>query len=318
MTPGSPATTFDTSSRNLGDRAFRSVALGSGITVLLILALIAVSTTSKAWPALSHEGFGFVTSNRWIPNENHFGALALIYGTLMSSLIALLFAVPVSLGIALFVTELAPPKLAAGVNWFIDVLAAIPSVVYGLWAVLALAQPIGRFYARIGDATASIPILNTLFGGDAQGRSIMTAGLILAIMIVPIITSLSRDALLTVPTSDKAAALAVGATRWEALRVSVFPRARGGIVAAVMLGLGRALGETIAVALVMGSSAQITAHLFSPGASMAGTIANEFGEATGLHNQALVGLGVVLFAITMVVNGSARWFVRRSDRKLYA
>lgn len=302
--------------RNWGDRAFRSVALACGLAVFVILGLIAFTSTNKAWPAFSHEGLGFVTTNRWVPNENHFGALALIYGTAMSAVLALLLSVPVSFGIALFVTEFASPKVAKLVTSLIDLLAAVPSVVYGLWATLALAPNVQGLYKALSSATASIPVLNSLFGGQSQGYSLMTASIVLAIMITPIITSLSREALATVPESDKAGALALGATQWEAIRVAVFPKARGGLTAAVLLGLGRAMGETIAVAMVIGSSAQITLHIFSPAATMAGTVASQWGEASGIHQAALVGLGVVLFIFTIAINSSARFIVARSDRKL--
>lgn len=284
--------------------------------VLVILGLIAFTSTNKAWPAFSKEGLSFVTSDNWVPSSGNFGALSLLYGTIVSAVIALLFSVPVSFGIALFVTELAPKRIAALVTSLVDLLAAVPSIVYGLWAVTALVPNISGLYKDIGSATNSIPVLNSLFGGEARGYSIMTAGIVLAIMITPIITSLSREALATVPASDKAGALALGSTQWEAIRVAVFPKARGGLVAAVMLGLGRAMGETIAVAMIIGSSAQITSRIFSPGATMAGTVASEFGEASGTHRAALIGLGVVLFILTLVINSSARMLVRRAERKL--
>ena len=286
--------------------------------VLVILGLIAFTSTQKAWPAFSHEGFGFVVHDDWIPSSDHFGALALIYGTAVSALIALVFAVPISFGIALFVTEVAPARLARVVTTIIDLLAAVPSIVYGLWASIALVPNILGLYKHTGSATASIPFLHRIFGGDARGYSFMTAGIVLAIMITPIITSLSREALATVPASDKAGALALGATQWEAIRVAVFPKARTGLVAATMLGLGRAMGETIAVSMIIGSSAQITTHLFSPGATLAGTVASEFGEASGTHRAALIGLGVVLFFVTIVINSSARLLMRRAERKLHA
>jgi phosphate transport system permease protein len=294
------------------DRAFRAVALGAGTLVLVILALIAYVTTVKAWPAFREEGFSFVTSDRWEPNAGHFGALAFIFGTLVSSTIAIVFAVPLSLGIALFITELASRRLRALVTYIIDLLAAIPSVVYGYWALAVFTQPTRTVYERIADTIGAVPGLSALFGGPASGASFMTAGLILAVMITPIITSLSREALLTVAQDDKNGALAMGATRWEMLRVAVFPRVRSGVVSAVMLGLGRAMGETIAVALVIGSSAQITSHLFRPGDTMASVIAHNFPEATGVSRSALIGMGVVLFAITIVVNVAARLITRRT------
>ncbi len=315
-----PVSLTGTGTGRRGDRAFRAVALASGLLVLVILALIAWTTTQKASSAFSFEGLGFVTHNDWSPSTTppHFGALALVFGTVITSAIALVFAVPVSFGIALFITELAPDRVGRAVTYVVDLLASIPSVVYGLWAAYTLAPNAQHFYERIGTATASVPVLNALFGGHAEGRSIMTAGLILAVMATPIITALTRESLTTVPASDRAGALALGATRWESLRVAVFPRVRSGMVAAVMLGLGRAMGETIAVALVMGGSPQITSHLFNSGSTLAGIIALNFGEATGNHRAALIGCGVLLFALTIAVNASARAIVRRSDRRLTA
>jgi phosphate transport system permease protein len=289
------------------DRAFRGAAFVAGFTVLAALALIAYSTTQEAWPAFKHEGLSFVTSDEWIPNEDKFGALAFIFGTLYTSFIAIVIAVPISLGIGLFTTELAPLRMRRPTIYVIDLLAAIPSVVYGLWGVLVLAPWIAPKYESVANTVGSVPVIGRIFAGPVSGgRGFMTAGLILAFMITPIVTALTRESLATVAQDDKNAALAMGATRWEMLRVAVFPRVRGGIVGAVMLGLGRAMGETIAVALVVGSSAQITLRVFSSGDTMAAVIANEFGEASGTHRAALIGLGVVLFLITIGINALAR------------
>jgi phosphate transport system permease protein len=198
----------------------------------------------------------------------------------------------------------------------VDLLAAIPSVVFGLWGVLFLAPKLGRFYGHIANVTHGVPVVGTLFSGGTSGRSLFTAGLIVALMITPIITSLTREVFETVPGAQKEAALALGATRWEMIRGAVFPYGRTGVVGAVMLGLGRAMGETIAVTLLIGSSAQITAHLFGSGDSMAAVIANQFGEATGLARSAFLGLGVALFVITIIVNASARGVLTRAERRL--
>lgn len=294
------------------DRTFRVIALAAGLLVLAILALIAYTTTSKAWPAFRHQGLSFVFGRNWNPNLDHFGALDFVYGTLLTAVIVLVLAVPASLGIALFITELAPKRWRTAVTYVVDLLAAIPSVVYGYWALAVLTSPATHFYARIADSIGRVPGLSSLFGGTASGASFMTAGLILAVMIVPIITSLSREALVTVSQDDKNAAIAMGATRFEMLRVAVFPRVRSGLIGAAMLGLGRAMGETIAVALVIGSSHKITSHLFRTGDTMASVIAHNFPEATGLQHAALIGLGVVLFAITIVVNVIARGVASRS------
>ncbi len=301
-----------------GDQIFKTVALLAGLAVLAILALIAYSTTKEAMPAFREEGLSFVTSDVWIPSQGKFGALAFIYGTLLASVIALLIAVPVSLGIALFTTEVAPRKLRRWVVYVMDLLAAIPSVVYGFWGLVVFAPAIQPIYKSIAEATDGIPLVGDVLGGKASGKSFMTAGVILAIMIVPIVTSLSREVIATVPSAQREAAYGMGATRWEMLRYSVLPWSRGGITGAVMLGLGRALGETIAVALVIGSAPQISSHIFEPGDAMAAVIANQFGEAQGTHRAALIGLGVVLFLITILVNVAARGIVNRFDRKLQA
>jgi phosphate transport system permease protein len=296
-----------------GDVVFKWVALLAGLNVLAVLALIAVSTTREALPAFQQEGIGFVTSSDWNPNQGQFGALAFIYGTILVSIIALVLSVPVSLGIALFTNEVAPRRIRRSITYVMDLLAAIPSVVYGLWGLLVLAPAILPVYQRIADTVGGWPLLGAVFGGTPDGKSFMTAGIILAIMITPIITSLSREVIATVPAQQREAALALGATRWEMIRASVLPWARSGIVGSVMLGLGRAMGETIAAALVIGSSAQITAQVFDNGDAMPAYIANQFGEASGTFRAALIGLGVVLFALTIAVNLTARSVVTRFD-----
>ena len=296
-----------------GDTAFRAASFLCGLAVLAILGLIAVSLTQKALPALREEGFGFLTSSRWAPNEGEFGALAFVYGTMIISAIALVFAVPVSIGIALFLTEVAPRRLRKVVSYLIDLLAAIPSVVYGLWGVLVLAAVIVDAYDAVGRVLSPVPLLGRLFEGPANGRSLFTAGLILALMITPIITAITREIFDTVPPGQKEAALALGATRWEMIRGAVFPHSRSGMVGAVMLGLGRAMGETIAAALVIGSSPRISAQLFGPGDALPSVIAFQFGEASGTYRSALIALGVVLFAMTIVVNVFARLIVNRGQ-----
>jgi len=315
--PASPPPNLSARRPAIADRTFRYITLACGLLVLLILALIAVATVSKAQPAFSHEGIKFFTTKVWDPNNNKFGALAFAYGTMVTSLIAIVVGVPVSIGIALLLTEVAPRRMRKPVVYVIDLLAAVPSVVFGLWGLLVLKKPLDNRYADLNNWFRHIPVLNTLFsGGGHQGTSFMTAGLILALMITPIVTSLSREVFATVPSAQKEAALALGATRWEMIRSSVLTYGRSGVVGAVMLGLGRAMGETIAVALLIGSDAQITGHLFRPGDSMAGVIANQFGEAFGTFRAALIGLGVVLFAITILVNLAARVVLNRSERQL--
>lgn len=296
-----------------GDTMFKWVALAAGLTVLAILALIAISTTNQALPAFQEQGPSFLWSTDWNPNQGKYGALAFIYGTVLVSFIAVLLAVPVSLGIALFTNEVAPRRMRKPITYVMDLLAAIPSVVYGLWGLLVLAPFLQNIYDWIAHTIGTWPVFSVVFGGDPDGKSFMTAGIILAIMITPIITSLSREVIATVPAQQREAALALGATRWEMIRASVIPWSRGGVVGAVMLGLGRAMGETIAAALVIGSSAQITLKVFDPGDAMPAYIANQFGEAGGTFRSALIGLGVVLFVLTIAVNLTARSVVTRFD-----
>jgi len=307
-----------------GDRIFKVAAMAAGGLVLAILALIAVSMVNQAWPAFRESGLKFVTSKRWVPNDPdgdgplhpQFGALAFVYGTVVASAIALVLAVPVSVGIALFTTEVVPRRLRALVVTIIDLLAAVPSVVYGLWGIAVLAPNIKGFYDGVADAVDGIPVLHTVFGHGATGRSYMTAGIILAVMITPIITSVTREVVATVPSGEKAAALALGATRWEMVKGAVLPHSFGGMVGAVMLGLGRAMGETIAVALVIGSSPQIVGNLFKSGDAMPAVIVNQFGESSGVFRSALIAVGVLLFAMTIVVNVGARAIVERAEVRL--
>jgi phosphate transport system permease protein len=299
----------------LADQTFRWLCLASGLLVLVVLGLILISTTGEAMPAFREEGFKFLTSDRWDPPTGNFGALPFIYGTLVVSAIALAIAVPVSIGLALFITEIAPKKLRTPVVYLIDLLAAIPSVVYGLWGILVFGPGIAKVYADTSRFFGDFPVLGGLFDGSS-GRSFMTAGIILAIMITPIVTSISKEVFATVPRDQKEAAFGLGATRFEMIRGAVFPYSRTGLVGAVMLGLGRAMGETIAVALVIGSSPSIVTHLFEPGDAMAAVVANQFGEAGGTHRAALIGLGVVLFTMTVLVNVSARKVTSRADRRL--
>ena len=297
--------------RPFGDRTFQIITLAAGLLVLVILLLIAVTTTQQAAPWFKAEGWG-IFGRTWNPATNQFGALAFIYGTAITSAIALIMAVPVSIGIALLLTEVVPYRLARPIVYVIDLLAVVPSVVWGLWGILVFAPWIQHIYASIGSAVTGIPVLENLFGPPTSGASFFTAGVILAFMITPIVTSLSREVIATVPAIDKEGAYALGATRLEMITGAVWPHSKGGIVGAVLLGLGRAMGETIAAALVIGSSATITSHLFAPGDSMPAVIANQFGEASGTFRAALIGLGVLLFAFTIIINIIARAIVGRA------
>lgn len=299
------------------DRSFMILALASGLLVLAVLALILITTTREAWPAFSHMGLSFITERTWDPPAEVFGALAFIYGTALVSLISLIFAVPVSIGIALFLTELAPRRLRGPAITVIDLLAAVPSVVFGLWGVLVVAPKLVPVYRWFHDVLGGIPVVGSVFAEPVgSGRSFMTAGLIVAIMIVPIITSISREVFSTVPQADKDAALALGATRWEMIKGAVFPHSFGGLVGAVILGLGRAMGETIAITLVIGGSTQITANVFASGNAMPSVIVSQIGESTGTFTAALIGLGVVLFAMTVIINTLAQAIVRRAEARM--
>jgi phosphate transport system permease protein len=306
------------------DRAFRLVTVAAASLVLAVMALITASLVTQAWPAVREAGLDFVTSTHWVPNDPdgagpltaRFGALAFVYGTVVASTIALVLAVPVSIGIALFATEVVPRRLRGFVITAIDLLAAVPSVVYGLWGVTVLAPDIAGAYDALARWLAPVPGLNVLFGAAGTGRSFMTAGIVLAIMITPIVTSVSREVVATVPDGEKAAALALGATRWEMIRGAVLPHSFGGLVGAVMLGLGRAMGETIAVALVIGSSPQIVGNLLASGDAIPAVIVNLFGESSGTFRSALIGLGLILFLMTIAVNVGARAIVRRTEVSL--
>jgi phosphate transport system permease protein len=301
--------------RPLGDRAFQVLALGSGLLVLVILVLIAISTTRQSTLWFTTVGWSGVFSKTWDPGTGHYGALAFVFGTLVTGVIAVVIAVPLSIGIALLLTEVVPRRWARPIVSVIDLLAVVPSVVFGLWGFLVFGPWIAGFYSSVASAVNGIPVLDALFGSPTSGLSFFTAGVILAVMILPIVTSLSREVFATVPVIDKEGAYALGATRLEMIQGAVWPHSRGGVVGAVLLGVGRAMGETIAAALVIGSSPTITSHLFAPGYSMPSVIANEFGEASGVQRSALIGLGVLLFVITIIINLSARLVLQRSARR---
>ena len=297
------------------DKAFRILALSAGATVLLILLLIAVTMTSRAWPAFSELGASYFFGTEWVPSDGKYGIVPLVYGTVVVSLIGLACSVPVSIGIALFVTEVAPTRLRRPVVTVIDVLAAVPSVVFGLWAFYNLLPTFQGVFNGIADAVAPIPVLNSIFG-PSSGSSFMSAGLIVGLMITPIITAVAREVFMTVPVNDKSGALALGATRWEMIRGVVFPHSSGGLTGAVMLGLGRAMGETVAVALIIGARPEITLNLFGVGETMPAQIFRQLSEAGALLRSALIGLGVVLFVLTILVNISARRLVVVVDRRV--
>ena len=297
-----------------GDKIYQAVITAAAVFIPILLVLIAISIGFAAWPALSRMGLSFITGSEWNVAEGKFGAAPAIYGTLVSSAIALIIATPLALGVSIFLSEIAPTWLRQPVAFLVDLLAAIPSVVYGLWGIFVLIpllrDPIGPFL-RDTLGLGKTP----LFSGPNYGYSMLAAGVILAIMILPFISAVTREVLLAVPRSQRDAALALGATRWEMIRDAVLPYARSGIIGGIILGLGRALGETMAVTMVIGNRAEISASLFAPGYTMASLIANEFSEATNdLHLSALMAVGAVLFIITLVVNAIARWLVWRVTR----
>ncbi len=298
---------------NVPDRAWAILLTALGAGVLAVAAVIVAELYRIGGPAISHTGLkDFVTRSTWDPTRDVFGAAPYIYGTLVTSAVGIVVALPVSVGLALFLTEMAPAAFRSIVSFPIALLAGIPSVVYGLWGLFVLVpvlrNPIEPLLAK---TLGFLP----LFQGAPIGLGYLAAGLILAIMILPTITSISIEVLQTVPGSLREASLALGATRWEAIRLSVLPYARAGIVGATMLGLGRALGETMAVTMVIGNSPTIRASLFAPGYSLPAVIANEFAEASGdLHTGALAALGLLLFAVTVLLNVVARILVRMSRR----
>jgi phosphate transport system permease protein len=307
-----PAPLVSLERANYGDRAFKLVLTLAAVTVPALLGFMVYELWDGSSLAVARFGFDFVTSSTWDPVAEQFGALPLIFGTMLSSLIALLIAVPLSLGVAIYLTEFAPKFVRQPVAFLIGLLAAIPSVVYGLWGIFVLI-PLLR--------TTVFPFLRGTLGflpffqGPIYGPSMLAAGIILAIMVMPYIMSVSREVLLAVPNSQREAALALGATRWEAVITAVVPYARSGIIGAVILGLGRALGETMAVTMVIGNRHEVAASVFAPGYTMAAAIANEFAEAVGdLHLSALAYVALVLVLVTVVVNAGARLLIWRVAR----
>ncbi len=305
--PSRPPRAVSRARRGLGDRLYRALILASVWAVLILAVGLAAALSWESWPAIRAFGLRFLVTSHWDPVAGEFGALPFIYGTLVSSLLALLIAVPLSLGAAIFLAELAPAWIRPPVAFLIEMLAAVPSVVYGLWGIFVLV-PWLRDWVQppLGRALGFLP----LFQGPPYGIGMLAAGLILAIMVVPYITSVSREVLLAVPGSQREAALGLGATRWETTRIAVLRYGRSGLIGAILLGLGRALGETMAVTMVIGNRPEIAASLFAPGYTMASVLANEFTEATSdLYVSALVEIGLLLLVVTVLVNGLARVLV---------
>jgi phosphate transport system permease protein len=295
--------------RRLGDPVFSNLTLFFGLLVIVLLIAFIVILNIDAWPAITRFGLGFISGTIWDPVKEIFGALPAIYGTLLTSAIALVIAVPISLGAAIFLVEVAPSWLSGPVSFLIEMLASIPSVIIGLWGLFVLVPFIKPVEVWMGSHLGFIPLFS---GTVLGGLGFLSAGLILTFMVIPIITAVSRDAMKAVPDTQREAMLALGATRWETIRRAVLPYCRSSLVGAVILGLGRALGETMAVTMVIGNSYKLTASLFSPGATIASKIAGEFNEAaSGVPIGSLVELALVLFGITLLVNVIARLMVRR-------
>jgi phosphate transport system permease protein len=301
-------------SAEVGDRAFKFLMLVCGLAVLAILFLIVYQLVLRSALSWHSFGFKFFAGHDWDPVNERFGAMPFIYGTLVSSFLALLIAVPLAIGVAVFTTEMCPVKLRGPLSFFVELLAAIPSVVYGLWAIFVLVPLLSNYIEPFLSSTLG---WTGFFTGAPYGISMLAAGIILAIMIIPIISSIAREVLMVVPQHQREGVLALGATRWEMIRVGVLRNARAGIMGGIILGLGRALGETMAVTMVIGNRPEIAKSLFAPGYTMASVLANEFSEATGdVYLSALIEIGLALFLVTIVVNALARllvWTVTRGQ-----
>jgi phosphate transport system permease protein len=305
------------------DAAFRIVVTSAGCVVLVVIVAMVAFLLQASWPALQHYGFfSFLSSARWAPSEavatrttpNPYGILQFIYGTILTAAVAMVIAVPVSVAVGLFITDVGPRALRRPLSSLVDLLAAVPSVVYGFWGIFALVpmlRPVGDFLAA---TVGTLPVIGFFFKGPFFGLSYFTASVVLAIMILPIVTAICREVFSTAPIGDKEGALALGATRWEMIQAAVLPRSRSGVIGASILGLGRALGETIAVTMVIGNSVlKINPSILGQGATMSSVIANEFTEATEpLHLEALFVVGLVLLLVAIIVNALARVMVKRN------
>ena len=300
-----------------GDALFAMAAHGAAWLTLALLAGIIASLVAGAWPAIQEYGLSFLWRSEWDPVENRYGGLVMIYGTLATSTIALLIAVPVSFGIALFLTELSPGWLRRPLGIAVELLAAVPSIVYGMWGLLVFGPILAQFVQQpLQKLLAGVPLLGTLVSGAPVGIGILSAGIILAIMVIPYIASVMRDVFETTPPMLKESAYALGSTTWEVVWKVVLPYTKTGVVGAVMLGLGRALGETMAVTFVIGNMNQLNSlSLFEAANSITSALANEFAEANpGLHQASLIYLGLVLFFITFVVLSLSKWLLSRLRR----
>jgi phosphate transport system permease protein len=306
--------------QRLRERIFRGSTLAAAILLLLLLGGVVISLLHGAWPAFSRFRLAFITRDVWNPVTDQYGALSAIYGTLVTSALAMIFALPVSFGIAIFLTELAPPWLKRPVGVAIELLAAIPSIIFGIWGLFVLAPALQNSVEPWMDAhMGALPLVGALFQGAPYGIGFLTAGIVLAIMIVPFISAVMRDVFETVPDVLKESGYGLGATTWEVIWKVVVPYSRTGMIGGIMLGLGRALGETMAVTFVIGNAHQISASLLSPGTTISAAIANEFTEATTpLYTSSLIALGVLLFVITFAVIAAARLMLLKLGRRALA
>jgi phosphate transport system permease protein len=303
--------------QRLGERIFRGATLTAAVLVLVLLGGVTIALLKGAWPALSHFKLEFLTRQVWNPVTEKFGALAPIYGTLVTSLIAMAVAIPLSFGISIFLTELCPAWLKRPVGVAVELLAAVPSIIFGIWGMFVFAPILQRHVQPwLIDHLGPLPGIGLLFQGPPFGIGILTASLVLAIMVLPFIASVMRDVFETIPDVLRESAYGLGATTWEVIWKVVLPYSRTGVVGGIMLGLGRALGETMAVTFVIGNAHRVSSSLLAPGTTISASIANEFTEAVGdLYTSSLIALGVLLFLITFVVISVARLMLRRLDRK---
>ncbi len=303
--------------QRLRERLFRGATFAAALLVLLLLGGVAVSLAVGSWPAFSHFKFAFLTREIWNPVTDEYGALAPVFGTLATSLLALLLAIPVSLGIAIFLTELAPTWLKRPVGIAIELLAAVPSIIFGIWGLFVLAPILQRHVQPwLIDFLGPLPFIGKLFQGPPFGIGVLTAGFVLAIMVIPFVSAVMRDVFETVPDVLKESGYGLGATTWEVIWQVVVPYSRTGMIGGVMLGLGRALGETMAVTFVIGNAHRIGTSLLAPGTTISASIANEFAEAVGdLYTSSLIALGALLFLITFTVIAAARFMLMRLDRR---
>lgn len=310
-TQSEPVSPPDAQRKQVGDTVFRGITALAAASVLALALTYVVQMALNSWESVRHFGWGFVTGTTWDPVFEEFGALPVIWGTVVSSLLALLIAVPISIGVSIFLTEIAGRRIRRIIEFLIEILASIPSVVYGLWGIFVLVPLVRSIQPHLTSVFGFLP----LFQGPPFGYGMLTAGIILAIMILPIITSLTREALHAVPNHQREASLALASTRWEMIRHAVLPYNKSGIIAAIVLGLGRALGETMAVTMVIGNQPIISTSLFMPAQTIASLIANEFAEASSsLYLSVLIELGLLLFGITLLLNVGARLLVNRISR----